>query len=421
MKIYILTWKEFLKELKMSYFELVGYLKKKYGMVWFDYGKGTDNIRGLFIHHIMEWWWPDLSSANGKQTFPGYQKRGYLVFCNWLEHLLLHAKIFMDSPHRIDGDKGATKFMIPQIYTYLELDMKAANINQTYYDNISNKKTALRIFKRLVVMFGREYNTRMMISMVREAEENLESDGKHSYTYEQIIEQCNSGIPWNESEIDALRKYYPKYGTRDNKLRKILTKINGKDIRTNYAIMHKAVNLGIRSKRFKSYNISDETKEYIICNYPEMGATKLRQELAKDNINISRDAIIRIAKKHNVSYNRGSSDKKWTKEDDELLEKQYALIGGINCAKLLNRSLRSVHARASSLHIKAGTRIVHNPAENSWLEKEDNFIIDRYPIIGGNGVYEELKQLNISPVERTKSAICHRAQRLGVKKYLKNA
>ena len=416
MKIYILTWKEFLKELKMSYFELVGYLKKKYGMVPWDYtSKYRDTERGLFMHHIMEWWWPDLSSANGKQTFPQYQRKGYLVFCNWLEHLLLHAKIHIDSPHRIDGDKGATKFMIPQIYTYLELGKKAANISQTYYNNISNIKTALRIFKRLVVMFGRSYNNRTLINMIKEAEENLESDGKHSYAYEQIIAQCNISLPWSESEIEALRKYYPKYGIRDNKLRKILTKINGKDIRTENAIADKAFSLGIKSNSYETYALPKHVIEYIVDNYAELGIPKLFDNLSKRNIHVTKAAIRWITQKYDLSYNY--NPKNWTEEDVELLKLNYPTKGTDYCAKLLNKSSSAIRNKVFSLQLKTVIRIRNVPCATDWNEEEDNVLINVYPIHGTRAVYDKLKELNISPVERTFSSIYHRAQSLGIKRH----
>ena len=96
--------KEFYEESQMTYAQLVGFLKSKYGKAKCDYfaDKGCtrkgDNIsrtaEGLFCHHVDE----DKAIMLGNPDYAKmnpfkYQKADRLVYCNLLEHLLLHVKI----------------------------------------------------------------------------------------------------------------------------------------------------------------------------------------------------------------------------------------------------------------------------------------------------------------------------------------
>ena len=92
------------KEIHMSYEEYVNYLLKKYGKSEYDYfcdesckSRNTKGIRtseGLFQHHIDEDKAILLSTKECALVQPyEYQKASRLVYCNLLEHLLLHIKI----------------------------------------------------------------------------------------------------------------------------------------------------------------------------------------------------------------------------------------------------------------------------------------------------------------------------------------
>lgn len=93
---------EILLELSLPYYDLVSYLKKKYGAVPGDFftketcsTKNTSIVRsdeGLYCHHIDEDKGIDL--ANSAKIYPfAWQKADRLVYCNLLEHLILHMKI----------------------------------------------------------------------------------------------------------------------------------------------------------------------------------------------------------------------------------------------------------------------------------------------------------------------------------------
>ena len=95
---------EFFYELSMSYDELVVYLRQKYGPAEFDYFCGesckTKNKKisrtddGLVCHHVYEIVTGLLSNPGVASMNPyDWQKKENLVYCDFIEHLLLHAKI----------------------------------------------------------------------------------------------------------------------------------------------------------------------------------------------------------------------------------------------------------------------------------------------------------------------------------------
>lgn len=90
--------------LKLSYSEYVSFLLQKYGTVKYDYfanekcatvcRKNSKSNEGLCIHHICESIVPKLSSKQTALRFSFFfQRAENLVYCNDLEHLLLHIKI----------------------------------------------------------------------------------------------------------------------------------------------------------------------------------------------------------------------------------------------------------------------------------------------------------------------------------------
>ena len=95
---------EFFKEMAMPYEELVSYLIKKYGPAEYDYfcnkscktvnKKVKRTAEGLICHHVREDVGVNLNSAyqGGLQPWD-WQRKENLVYCNWIEHLILHIKI----------------------------------------------------------------------------------------------------------------------------------------------------------------------------------------------------------------------------------------------------------------------------------------------------------------------------------------
>ena len=123
---------EIKKELEMTYNELVEYLLNKHGAAKYDYfcnesckSKNTKVSRtseGLFCHHIDEDKAIMLSNDKFAVNNPWeYQKAERLVYCNALEHLILHIKI-VEEPKNADANEmelqgigGAICFLCPQI------------------------------------------------------------------------------------------------------------------------------------------------------------------------------------------------------------------------------------------------------------------------------------------------------------------
>lgn len=96
--------KELLEEFSMSYEELTQYLLKKYGPSKYDYFSTKDctsknkrtsrTSEGLYCHHIREDIGDDLSQSEIAKACPfSWQKAENLIYCNALEHLILHIKI----------------------------------------------------------------------------------------------------------------------------------------------------------------------------------------------------------------------------------------------------------------------------------------------------------------------------------------
>ena len=124
--------KEVKKELGLSYDELCEYLLNKYGAAEYDYfltktcksknQKVTRTKEGLVCHHMDEDKAIQLSNPRFAVNNPyEYQKADRLVYCNPLEHLILHIKI-AEEPKKAganiietQGIGGAIRFIIPEL------------------------------------------------------------------------------------------------------------------------------------------------------------------------------------------------------------------------------------------------------------------------------------------------------------------
>lgn len=150
------------KMLGMDYEECCKFLKKKYGKIKEPYFLNekciSPNTRikrakeGLYIHHIDEDKAIMLSTKEYAQQNPwAYQQGDRLVYCNLLEHLVLHIKIMeYPNPNRTEevvGVGGVLNFMIPElndIYSGIqyELPWKQAVVSQVI-DKFEDYKLAL--------------------------------------------------------------------------------------------------------------------------------------------------------------------------------------------------------------------------------------------------------------------------------------
>lgn len=155
------------KLLSLNYLECVNALKEKYGNVPYSYflndkciSKNPKNSRtkeGLVIHHVDEDKAIMLSTKEYALLNPfDYQKPDRLVYCNLLEHLVLHMKIF-EFPNKdantneICGVGGIYNFLVPElndIYSGIKykIDWKKATIKAI----INLKDDYLKCIKWLV-------------------------------------------------------------------------------------------------------------------------------------------------------------------------------------------------------------------------------------------------------------------------------
>lgn len=120
----------------MNYRECCSYLINKYDHPPRDYfrnkkckSKPPENSRtkeGLVIHHIDEDKAILLSSKQCAVTMPfNYQRKERLVYCNYLEHLILHLKI-IEYPNskandELLGARGVFYFILPDINKFFVL------------------------------------------------------------------------------------------------------------------------------------------------------------------------------------------------------------------------------------------------------------------------------------------------------------
>ena len=126
---------EYADELDMDYYQLVEHLLKKYGKAKGDYfltetcatknKKVSRTSEGLFCHHIDEDKAINLSQDIYAIDNPfDYQRAERLVYCNIIEHLILHIKIFETTKDKCAaggepfGIRGALCFIIKQINDY---------------------------------------------------------------------------------------------------------------------------------------------------------------------------------------------------------------------------------------------------------------------------------------------------------------
>lgn len=126
----------YLKLMEKDYYDLVVYLTLKYGFVVDNYfeeksyrrfekgiikiikkGNYTKTNEGLYCHHVYENKYKNLSN----EEFIRIQNPGYevhlaenLVYCNLVEHTILHYKIAMQTKKKY-GYQGFSVFLIPQL------------------------------------------------------------------------------------------------------------------------------------------------------------------------------------------------------------------------------------------------------------------------------------------------------------------
>lgn len=143
---------ELYDEAAMTYDELVDYLKKKYGAAQYDYfcnatlksknRKVSRTKEGLICHHVKEDEGVNLGNA-ADQFPPEWQNKENLVYCNLLEHLLLHIKIAVLRAEPLKATRNITLFLLPGFF------LICADINELYINGGSKQSWKQRCFEEI--------------------------------------------------------------------------------------------------------------------------------------------------------------------------------------------------------------------------------------------------------------------------------
>ncbi|NLK77050.1 MAG: hypothetical protein GX284_04935 [Clostridiales bacterium] len=157
---------ELLKEIKMTYYEMQEYLLQKYGTAICDYFVTTEcrskskkvgrTSEGLYCHHMDEDKGGNLSNPPQARMQPfEWQKKERLVYCNALEHLVLHMKICILRQNR----KFKEPYDIDSFFTTGGVYMICHEIN----DMFINDGTSVRWKKRCFEEFKENYTDYIQI------------------------------------------------------------------------------------------------------------------------------------------------------------------------------------------------------------------------------------------------------------------
>ena len=113
---------------EMSYTQYCDYLQNKYGIGLADYMTQSFNKspavsrgkEGLFAHHKMEDCVPNLSNPKVAKLYPvEWQAKENIIYCDYLEHFLLHLKIRRS--YGVDHNycnPAIENYMIPELNDY---------------------------------------------------------------------------------------------------------------------------------------------------------------------------------------------------------------------------------------------------------------------------------------------------------------
>ena len=156
---------EYEKVKSLTYLEYCDYLQKKYGIGNCDYftenwskkPKVTRTKEGLFAHHKYEDHAILLGEVEHAKKNPyEWQRAENIVYCDWLEHLLLHILI-CEYPSKDKnvfedvGVGGATSYIIPELndlYSGMDITLPW---KQNCFDIIKNDvETYVKLVKRVM-------------------------------------------------------------------------------------------------------------------------------------------------------------------------------------------------------------------------------------------------------------------------------
>lgn len=197
-----MTVQEYEKVKDYTYLEYCDYLQQKYGIGLCDYmsenwkknGKVTRTKEGLYVHHKYEDHAIMLGNPEYAKKNPyEWQKKENLVYCNLLEHLLLHLLICEypaedKNKNEKVGMGGVVNFIVPELNdVYSGFVSKQLWQQNCHNAIINNKDTYFLLIKRykdfhednpfIVKWLLKSYNKSF----------GLWSDEKNATIYEEIV------------------------------------------------------------------------------------------------------------------------------------------------------------------------------------------------------------------------------------------
>lgn len=194
--------KEYEKVKNYTYLEYCNYLQQKYGVGLCDYMKPnwTKNPKvtrtkdGLYVHHKYEDHAIMLGNPEYAQKNPyEWQKKENLVYCNLLEHLLLH-QLICEYPAKNTNDNeqvgmgGIVNFIVPELNdVYSGWVSKLPWQQNCHKAIINNRDVYLLILKRYKEFHNNNPLITQWLLKSYNKQYGLWSDQKNSSLYEEII------------------------------------------------------------------------------------------------------------------------------------------------------------------------------------------------------------------------------------------
>ena len=146
--------KEYAKVKALDYRDYCAYLQGKYGLArgpymtpaWNKNPKCSRTKEGLVCHHVYEDHAIMLSTAENAKNNPyTWQLPENLVYCDYLEHLLLHILICENpaddkNPFEAVGIGGVLNFIVPELNDYYSGFRSKQAWRQTCYDRVQDDR-----------------------------------------------------------------------------------------------------------------------------------------------------------------------------------------------------------------------------------------------------------------------------------------
>lgn len=194
--------KEYEEIKNYTYLEYCDYLQKKYGIGLCDYmrpnwtknAKVTRTKDGLYVHHKYEDHAIMLSNPEVAKNNPyEWQKKENLIYCNLLEHLLLHQLICEYSAENKNdigkvGFGGIVDFIVPELNdVYSGWVSKLVWQQNCHRTIINNKDVYLLIIKRYKDFHDNNPFTTKWLLRSLNKKFGIWSDEKNRGLYDEIL------------------------------------------------------------------------------------------------------------------------------------------------------------------------------------------------------------------------------------------